>query len=518
MRKISISLFLKNNPGFWYLLIFLVTFIYLFLLQYNSAFADPDSFYHIKMSLLIKDQGVIEKFPWLYYTVLRDNYTDQHWLYHVLMIPFVTFLQPIVGGKVYTVLLGASFVTIFYWLLRKLHVKAAPLFAFLLLFVNPFIFRISLLKAPVFSLIFLMIGLYFIFSYRYRLLFILSWLYVWSYGGFLLILVITGLYCLISFILSKKPREYFRGFFKDKNVKLFLSALAGIVVGVLVNPYFSQNIKFYWQQLVQIGIINYQKVIGVGGEWYPYKFTDLVPNTIFVSLVLVLALILFFIKIRKQKKISLTLFILFVFFLLLTLKSRRYVEYYVPFAILFSALVISRAWQFDDIKTLWQTAKKYYYRKKALIATITIYLLVVIPFVAIRDIRSNKNSLDQGIPSTKFASASQWLKDNSPAGSIVLHSDWDEFPILFYHNSRNYYIVGLDPTFMYNYNQNLYWQWVHITTGEQSDNLYAMIKDNFTASYVFLEKDHVAMDSNILNDGNFQLVYEDNQTKIYEVP
>ncbi len=517
MKRTSLFKSFKGNSRLWYLIVFLVAFILLFYLQYNSAFADPDSFYHIKMSLVLRDEGVIEEFPWLYHTVLRSSYTDQHWLYHVLMIPFVTFLHPIVGGKVYTVLLGATLITLFYWLLRRLHVKFAPVYALLLLAVNPFVFRISLLKAPVLSLIFLIIGLYLIFSYRYKSLFVLSWLYVWSYGGFLLILVFTGLYCLISFILTHQPKNYFKNFFKDKDVKLFLWSLSGVIVGIIINPFFPQNLKFYWHQLVQIGIINYQDVIGVGGEWYPYRFSELIPNTIFVSLVLVLALVLFIIKIKKQKRVSLTLFILFLFFFLLTLKSRRYVEYYVPFAILFGAVVISRSLIHKDIKQIVSSLKELYRSKKFLVVVVFIYILVVMPYLVFRDIRSNKRSLDGGISSTKFAEASAWLKENTEKRSLVLHSDWDEFPVLFYHNHHNYYIVGLDATFMYQYNKDLYWKWVNITTGEQKDNLYRIIRGDLMADYVFLEKDHHSMDQNISSDGNFQLVYEDNQAKIYKV-
>ena len=401
MKHFTPWLFFRKNPKIWYLIIFLLTFVYLFYLQYSTTLSDPDSFYHIKASQILQEQGVVEEFPWLYHTFLRDNYTDQHWLYHVLMIPFVQSMHPVVGGKIYSILLGATLITLFYWLLRKLHVRYAPLFTFLLLLVNPFIFRISLVKAPVFSLIFLMIGLYFIFSYRHKSLFVLSWLYVWAYGGFILILVITGLYCLISYLLTHRPRHYLRRLWKDKDVKLFLWSLSGVVVGVIVNPYFPQNLKFYWHQLVQVGIINYGNVIGVGGEWYPYDFSELAPNTIFVTILLVLALVLFFIKIKKQKRVTLTLFILAIFFLLLTLKSRRYVEYYVPFAVLFGAVTISRSLLMKDINEIVRSIVDMYRKKKIIVVAIIIYILIAVPYVAIRDIRSNKTSLSSGIPSTK---------------------------------------------------------------------------------------------------------------------
>ena len=89
--------------------------------------------------------------------------------------------------------------------------------------------------------------------------------------------------------------------------------------------------------------------------------------------------------------------------------------------------------------------------------------------------------------------------------------------VCFYYNSHNYYIVGLDPTFMYNYNKDLYWKWVNITIGKQKDNLPHILREDFHASYVFLEKDQTEMDSNLQQYDELELVYDDEEAKIYKV-
>ena len=43
--------------------------------------------------------------------------------------------------------------------------------------------------------------------------------------------------------------------------------------------------------------------------------------------------------------------------------------------------------------------------------------------------------------------------------------DWDDFPRLFFYNSHNTYLIGLDPTYMQLYNAGLYDSWVDITNG-----------------------------------------------------
>ena len=538
--KISgkISHWLRFN-WFWlaYLLLFLLAFIVFAYLQYSQSFADPDSFYHAKIALLIRDQGVIKDFPWLQFTVLKDNYTDQHFLYHIFLIPFVSFFQPLVGIKLATVFLGVLVILLFYHFLRKFRVPWAFIFSFLLLFINPFIFRISLAKAPSVSLIFLILGLYYIFNHRLKSLFFLSFFYVWFYGGFILIFIATLIYIGVSLVYNRWFKKVDHHRFLEKifsllgrkfrqrenrhlNLKIFLSCSLGLLAGLVLNPYFPKNFIFYYHQLIKIGIINYSKIIGVGGEWYHYGFIDLISNTVILSIILVITLVLFFIFIRKQSKVTVTLFFIYLLFFIFTLKSRRYVEYYVPFGMLFTAISLHDSLKKVDLKKYFNIFKIVYFKNiwsKILITLLIIYVLILLPTVIIRDFKTNKNDLSGGVPFNKFFQVSQWLKKNTPPGSVVIHSDWDDFPVLFYHNSHNYYIVGLDPTFMYEYNQDIYWKWVNLTLGKEVPNLYQVVKNDFKASYILIEKDHSGMRNNVVKTPGFSLIYEDNQTYLYQV-
>lgn len=520
-----------------FLLIFTISFLVFAYLQYSETFADPDSFYHAKMALLTRDQGVVKDFPWLPFTVLKNNYTDQHFLYHVFLIPFVSFLNPLVGIKLATVFLGSFLTLIFYGLLRKLRVPFAFLFSLLLLLINPFVFRVSLAKAPSISLILLMLGLYFIFNHRIKSIFILSFLYVWFYGGFILILVFSLIYVLVSLAYNrwwKKSDHHrflekifsllgrkFRGREKNNfNLKIILASGLGVLAGLIINPYFPKNFIFYYHQLVKIGIINYSKIIGVGGEWYHYGFMDLISNTVILSVLLVIALVLFFIKIKNQSKASFTLFFIYLLFLFFTLKSRRYVEYYVPFGMLFCAISLRDSLNNINLKEYFNIFKNVYFKNiwtKILITVIITYILIILPTVAIRDFKTCKNDLSGGIPFGKYLLVSQWLKDHSSAGSVVIHSDWDDFPVLFYHNSHNFYIVGLDPTFMYEYNKDLYWKWANLTLGKEVPDIYRVVKNDFKASYIVIEKDHAGMQNTVSKTADFSLIYEDSQVYLYQV-
>ena len=160
------------------IIIVVLTAILFTIFQSTGTFADPDSFYHAKISLLLADQGVVQEFPWAHYTTLAENYADQHFLYHVFLVPFVKVFDPLIGLKVATVILGILLMLIFYFVLRSFNVRWPLFYTLLLLAINPFTFRMNLGKANAISLILLLIGFSLAAHYRWRWLAFLSFLYV----------------------------------------------------------------------------------------------------------------------------------------------------------------------------------------------------------------------------------------------------------------------------------------------------------------------------------------------------
>ena len=137
------SRLVREWPWLSYVVVYAAAFALFLAFQASPYFADPDSFYHAKMALLIRDQGIVHQFPWLNLTTLGQHYTDQHFLYHVLLIPFVTWLPPLIGLKLATVMFGATLATVFYWAARRLGARWPLLFVFLFLATRPLTFRIS---------------------------------------------------------------------------------------------------------------------------------------------------------------------------------------------------------------------------------------------------------------------------------------------------------------------------------------------------------------------------------------
>jgi len=527
-----------RQEWFWlsYVVIFLTSFAVLLVLQSAPVFADPDSFYHVKMALLMRDQGIIREFPWLSLTTLGSDYTNQHLIYHALLIPFVTFFPPLIGMKIATVVFGSTLFTVIYWFLRSFGVRWAFAYPLILLFIRPFTFRIALAKAPSTSLIFLIIGVAWIFRYQLRRLFVLAFTYVWYYGGFPLLGVMAAIWSTVSFLANRfgkrmhahrfvdnlralvRPRGEVRSRRFSPNWAVLLVTSAGLAAGLIVNPYFPTNLAFYQQQLFNIGIVNFQNVIGVGAEWYPYDFGELAANGAFASILILFAVLGIVFRARAQSKRSWALLVMMLFFMALTLKSRRYVEYYIPFAVLFSAMSISDSLAGISRHRFMVLARGFFGQTRWLryaLVGLGIYFAIGVGFIAGRDFAGEMRDLRSGYRLDELQASSTWLTENTPAGSRVVHSDWDEFPLLFYHNSHNTYIAGLDPTFLYQANENIYWTWVDITLGKYSGDVYRAVTETLGASYVFLTLDHGGMQSLITRDGRFVEVYRDDEAVIY---
>jgi hypothetical protein len=113
-----------------------------------------------------------------------------------------------------------------------------------------------------------------------------------------------------------------------------------------------------------------------------------------------------------------------------------------------------------------------------------------------------------------FAGASAWLKGNTPAGSRVFQTDWDDFPRLFFYNTHNTYLIGLDPTYMQLYNAKLYDLWVDITQGDiqrPSEVIYS----RFGARYVVSDLNHKDFIHQAENDSSLIEVYRDDEAVIF---
>ncbi|MBU1131368.1 hypothetical protein KJ840_04500 [Patescibacteria group bacterium] len=532
-----------------YLIVFILALVVFSSLQGTFTLPEPDSFYHAKIAKFLSEGQVLHQLPWLQETDLANNFVDHHFLYHLLLVPFVMLDDPLVGVKTATTIFGSLAVLAFYWLLKSFKV-VYPFFYIIVLFVSrDWLWRASLVKAPALFLIFLLLAYYFLVKKRWLDLFIISFLAVWLYGGWPMMIALTVFYWLACWLLSRSfagswrqkvtPRlclmkllhlvvrkkrrrpvteitEHSQGAgFKNQNLPWagLAATVGGSVAGLVINPYFPANLHFYWVQIVKIAIINYQEIVRVGNEWYPYSPFNLITIHPLICALLIMGLALVVITFKKQSVHSLTWGLLALALLFLTLKSRRNIEFFIPLTIIFFAFSFNcylKQFAKEEIKKIFN------FKTTCLGVLLSIFVLTFL-FQAPRDILAVKKDMLVGFPINHYQEAAQWLRQNTPKHSVVFHSDWDDFPFLFYYNDHNYYLTGLDHTFMYEKDQEKYWLYENIISGKEQEDLAKKIKENFNADYVFVEKSFVKLESNLSSSDSFKQVYEDKKTKIYQI-
>lgn len=494
-----------------YFAVFFLALIFFGFFQAQNYICDADSFYHARLTQMMSDNNlIVSDFPWMQFSTLKNNFVDHHFLYHLLLLLFVKIFNPLIAVKIATVFLSAILMTVIFGFLKKYKLPFTYFFLLILITAPVFLFRYSMIKANSVSLIILLFIINFLFKKNKLALLILNIIYPLAYGGWLLAPIVAVIFFFsqalhFTYLNKTKFRGWFFNFFSKQNLLMFLSVLGGNFIGIIFSPYFPKNLKFYWQQIVQIGIINYQDTINVGAEWINIDFSNVFAFFGVFSLLIVLAIVSLMLTKKQFNKQTFFWGILTLFLIIISIKSRRYLEYFFPLSIFF----VAYAFQYHE-----QKIKKFLHEKLNWQKSLILFLTIIIIFTGL----FNTYSALQNHQLNELEEANLFLQTKTPPNTLVLHSRWDEWPQLFYFNkSHNYFIAGLDPTFSYLYNPDLYLKWEAISKGEDAENMYQIIKEEFQADYVLVTDKFPDFKNNLDNNIYFERMYTDDSATIYSV-
>ncbi|MEK7564810.1 MAG: hypothetical protein AAB501_01060 [Patescibacteria group bacterium] len=462
---------------------------------------DPDSFYHITHAKIYRAEGLfITEFPWTQFSAIKQYSADLWYGFHILLIPF-SFFSSTLGIKLAGVFLTFSVLYSLFFVLKKLNVIWPTLWAVLAFVSAPNIMNRLLMTRPhLLSLALTILLFYYLIqkedqtanTVRWRSLshciaiiftaFLISWIHIsliWT--SFL----IFGVIFLIKRIIEKI------WLWRDG-----LILLAGAIIGWLLRPNPIGAIKLAYIQVVELMIQKQQEAtLLFGREIFPLAPQTLFQNFSAFMILWFFAMVVLIILIKKHANILEDVrmwssgIVSIIFFVLTLTTARRSHDIWIPFGIIFIALVLSEVFKLNKKNNL-------YYATVLITVSASLFLIIFTPY------RNNISLKESAIEPNKFKEASLWLKDNSQAGDIVFNVRWSDFPMLFYWNNKNYHIGGMDPIFQYSYNPSLYWKFHYISadevtkytcpapacTKEMLEDTYTVLKNDFKAKYVFLEK------------------------------
>jgi hypothetical protein len=501
---------------------------------------DYDAYYHFRWSRMLWEGMRTGHFPPTFdalplTTLNPKDYVDHHFLFHVLQIPFTFFSDFQTGAKIGTWLFACLAVFSCYWLLVRQRVSY-PL-VWLVAIVGssaPFLYRMNMGKAMSLSIVLLVVGIHLFFERKYRWLLPLAFVFALAYDMFALLVAAAGLWTFV--ILWSERRVEWRP---------LVYVVVGSILGFVINPYFPHNFQLLYEHLL-IKLTPGDFTTTVGSEWYPYTTWEFLGNC-GVALAAMLVGYLSFKDAASEGRQRAFLLLLFATLLMLAnMRWRRFAEYFPPFAVLFAAFaaepLIRRAREFytsrepvvesseaEGEPRTPEPARVENARAWEMVFVATAFVLLAAPMgwyarVTAQDIKGMAGP-------DLYKGGMEWLSKNTEPGELIVNTDWDDFPKLFYYNPHLAYVSGLDPTYLLDKDRKLAELHGKITiardlSDEEVANLGPLIRDNFCigegdkkrcARYVFTDHEHEAFFNDALDSGWFDEVYTDGDCSILRV-
>ena len=221
--------------------LFLLFLLGMALIQFATPdMPDNDGFYHIKLAWLMRTEGLKPAFPYLPLSILNENaFYDHHFLFHVALIPF-TFGNLRIGAKWAAVVFASLAFLAIWYLFHRQRVPYAWIWALGLLGISDaFLFRMSITRAQSLSMAMLALAYVWLLEGKYKHLAVLGFVYVWTYDAFPLIIALAVLHFL-AVALTERRLE----------LRPLFYVLGGVVLGMLINPYFPQNLIFSYHHML----------------------------------------------------------------------------------------------------------------------------------------------------------------------------------------------------------------------------------------------------------------------------
>jgi hypothetical protein len=502
-----------------------------------------DPFFHIRFVEIFRQNGMgaFSDFHWLYFSKISDHqsyFIYYNFLFYLALIPFALIKPLFLGMKLCGVTFAAlSFTGLYYFLLKIKEKNAFFWTMFLFGIINySIIARFLTVRPFVLAPVLLILLLYFLTQKKYWLIFALTVVYFfWHTATFFFPLFVAVIYAGFENFYGKKP-----------DWKPVIFSFAGIAVSFVATLFFAPGLFVFMKDII-FGVL-FDTITGTGAklaegaELYSANVFDFFKSSVFIIALLSVAAsfeVIYYIERKRRGEIvdeniafnqilRSTLFFLSIFFLLGTFLTKRNGDFFAFFSATYIVVTFGAFARSIDFK--------FFLMKKAIgygLVIVTIFFSLG-NFLFIHDQIASNNDYKA------IQGAAEWLKNNTERGEVVFNSTWNWFTLLFFYNTHNNYIAGIEPRFLYDYSPVLYWKWWHISNdgflceqencdalkynkkrnfrNEEKKKEWIKVEGNkiagsiladFKSKYVITSKDFINLNEIMNNSDRFEKVYTD---------
>jgi hypothetical protein len=466
------------------------------------AFYGYDGPYHLGYSDWIRHHGVSREFPWWQETFLAHHWADKDFLYHLLLIPF-TLGDLAGGGKAASLVFGSLLYIGIAGALFLLRVRAPMLWGAVCLAGSvTLLYRAGLVRSHVVAIPIAALGTAAILTRRPVASALAAAAYAWTHIAWHLLPAVAVLHLIAQAALGERPRW-----------RVGWAVILGTLTAVLLNPFVPNNLTLWWVQNVEVLAMSWSPSspdLGLGLEILPDSPWTLLGANPGPALLTLAGSLLAARALRRRGGIAAsgaaavaTLGVVTWGFLAMSLLSRRFAEFWAPFSVLFAAVAASREGALPALPP--GPARRILIAAAVILIAATGWSTIA---------RAQRIVAED--PGMVFEPCARWIDAHVPEGATVFHTDWDEFPELFFFAPRQRYLVGLDPTFMYVTDPSRWALWRNIAEG-RAPAMRDAITMTFGSHHVVADAGYTAFLERADQEPGMRLMLADDDCRVYEI-
>jgi hypothetical protein len=414
---------------------------------------DPDRYYHLALArMTVEHGGLLHVLPQVEDLGWGHYFPDKEFLFHVLCGLGYWLAGPD-GTLALVPACGIAVALLLYSQLLKVlsPARAAFLVVPVLLSSCAFLFRLSVLRPHLLAIVFFCVLLAGLLRARPWVCFVATLGFALAYHALYIPVTAVAVACLVRW---EDPRRMRR---------CFAFALAGLCIGVIVNPYFPSNLVMSLEHLTIALGIGLPPGLQSGTELQPIGLDDFLDWFVLLPIAVIGA-----IWARRREPVPgqasnfRFLFLLVVVFGVLALKSSRATEYAIPTSILLLGHVLSRM--------------------PARAAAASIVLVLVAQAHAAWDYYDDSFTSVQGGDSAFYFDAVSRIPANA-RGAKVFNCEWATGSYLLLARPDLRFVDLLEPAFLWHADRHKYVLRQNLEFGTDPKPLRTL-RDTFHADYV----------------------------------